>query len=113
MLKKKYRLRKTKEFERVYQEGKGVKIGFVALKFVKTELPNSRFGIIVSKKIANKAVKRNKIKRRLREAIRKHLPEIKDGFDIVIFAQPEICDKDFTQIEECLLKNLKKANLLK
>lgn len=112
MLKKKYRLRKTKDFERVYKKGKGAKVGFLAIKFTENNLENSRFGIIVSRKVANKATRRNKIKRRIREAIRKHLEEIKPGYDIIIFAQPSIIEKNFWEIQECLLKNLKKAKLL-
>jgi len=112
MLAQKYRLKKRKDFERVYKQGKGFKQDFLFLKTVENNLENSRIGIVVSKKIASKAVERNLIKRRLREAVKKRLPEMKQGLDIVIVAQAGINKRTlFQDIEQILNKILLKANI--
>ena len=44
----------------------------------------TRVGIIVSKKLSNKAVVRNKLKRRLRAALQNVLPEISDSHLVIL-----------------------------
>jgi ribonuclease P protein component len=68
------RLTLNKEFERVFHEGKILKNDQLILYTIPNDLHNSRLGLVVSKKIGN-AVRRNRVKRLLREAYRlnKHL----------------------------------------
>jgi len=113
MLAQKYRLKKRKDFERVYKQGKGFKQDFLFLKTFENNLKNSRIGIVVSKKIANRAVERNLIKRRLREAVKKRLSEMKPGLDIVIAAKQGISKKTlFQDIEQVLNEILLKTNII-
>lgn len=108
MLSKENRLRKRKDFDNIFKNGKA-KIGrFIFLKFFKNGLNVSRFGFIVSLKIAPKAVVRNKIKRRLRQVIRNNINKIKPGLDIVITAKPEIVNKSYQEIKN-ELENLFKT----
>jgi len=72
-----------------------------------------RFGFVVGKKTAKKAVVRNKIKRRLRGIIRREILNIKDGFDVVIVTNPKIVEKEYQEIREELKDVLKKGKLLK
>jgi len=109
MLAKQYRLRKNRDFESVFKKGKTLSGKYFFLKVQKNDLQINRFGFIVGKKITNKAVLRNKIKRRLREVVKENLDRVKLGFDIVIVAKPEILDKNYQQIKndlENLLQNL-------
>jgi len=110
VLPKKHRLKKKKEFERVFKKGKSAKKDFLFIKFIKNSLDTTRFGFIVSRKISKKAVVRNKVKRRLREATREMLPEIKPGYDIVVVAQRGIEKLNFFQIKDNLKELLKKIN---
>jgi len=80
------RLKKKKDFEYVFKQGRGLKEGFLSLKFVKNGLKETRFGFVVGQKVSHKAVVRNKVKRRLREFIRVNLGDIKKGFDAAIIA---------------------------
>ena len=73
MLKINNRLKKQKDFENVFKTGKGFKQSSLYLKVQKNDLKSTRFGFIVSKKFSKKAVERNKIKRILREIIKKEL----------------------------------------
>jgi ribonuclease P protein component len=113
MLKKKNRLRKRKEIKRVFREGKGFKEKFLVLKRVENNLRESRFCIIVPQDVSKKPTVRNRIKRRMREAIGQILKEIEKGYDVVLIALPEILGKDFFSINEATKKIFKKADLLK
>ena len=73
----------------------------------------SRFGFVVSKKIAKKSTIRNKIKRRLREIIGRGLPEIKKGIDGVFISKTGLEKKGFQQLEETVSIILAKAGILK
>jgi len=112
MLPKENRLKKNKDFEKVFKEGKGFKEDLLVLKKVKNNLKNSRFGFVVSKTFFKKATLRNKIKRRLRELVRIKLNEIKKGIDVVIIAKPGLETKDFQEIKEIVNKLFKKAKII-
>lgn len=100
MLSKENRLKKEKDFEKVFKQGKTVKAGLLFLKILKTENDYNRIGLSVSKKISNKAVVRNKVKRRLREAVRAELKKSNFlGQDIVIVALPAIQKAGYPQIK--------------
>lgn len=100
MLPRIHRLRKKKDFERVYKKGKGFKQDFLFLKSLNNDSGISRIGIVVSKKVALRATVRNLIKRRIRAAVKELLPGIKPGQDIVISALTGIDKKtDFKTIK--------------
>jgi len=86
MLPSENRLKKKKDFEHVFKQGRGLKDGFLSLRFVKNNLNLTRFGFMVGQKVSRKAVVRNKVKRRLRELSRAKLRDIKKGFDVVVIA---------------------------
>jgi ribonuclease P protein component len=113
MLSLKNRLKKKKEFERVFKRGKGLKEDFLVLKLVKNNLPQSRFGFIVGTKVSKRATLRNKLKRRLRELIRMKMEEIKTGYDIILIAQPGLEDRDFWELEEITNKIFSRAKIIK
>ena len=73
----------------------------------------SRFGIIVSKKVSKKAVLRNRVKRVLREVIRKNLKKIKPGSDILIIANSDLANSESGDLEKQFVGLAKKANILK
>lgn len=112
MLPKPHRLTKEKDFEKVYKKGKFFAQNFLMCRILKNSFKISRFGIVIGTKVSKKATKRNKVKRRLREAIRLKLNKIKKGFDILIMVKPEIVDKDYHEIDKVLISLLKKARLL-
>jgi ribonuclease P protein component len=112
MLPKANRLKKKKDFEKVFKKGKGYKEDFLYLKVAKNNLKNSRFGFAVSKKISKKATIRNQIKRRLRELARIKLPQIKKGVDGVIVVMPGLEKKDFWEMESIIDKLFTKAKIL-
>lgn len=59
-----------------------------------------------------KAVRRNRVKRLLREATRLLLPQIAPGWDVVIIARRPTAQADFWQVRASLLNALTSAGLL-
>ena len=110
MLPKANRLKKKKDFEKVFKQGKGFEEDFLYLKVFKNNLELTRFGFVVSKKFSPKAIERNKIRRRLGELIKVKLPKIKKGIDGIIIVMPG-AKNDFQKLEEIVSKIFKKAKL--
>jgi len=73
----------------------------------------SRAGFVCSKKTAKRAVDRNRVKRQLRESMRRVWPEIVAGYDLVLIVRVPLIGKPFNEIQAILEKLLKKARLLK
>lgn len=77
----------------------------LTFRWVLDSLKTSRFAFVVSRKVSKKAVLRNKIRRRLREAVRSELPFLKKGIDGIIIINPgaekrkqEEINKDLNEI---------------
>jgi ribonuclease P protein component len=69
----------------VYKNGKTVHSHIFKVKFVPNRQERSpRFAVVVSKKVHKSAVGRNRMRRRVYEVIRKQLPQIKNGMDVVV-----------------------------
>jgi ribonuclease P protein component len=105
MLAKKHRITKKKDFDKIFKSGKGKKEGFFVLKFIKNNLPESRFAFVVSLKVSKKAVVRNKIRRTLSEIIRQNMDGIKKGYDFIFVVQPGIA-QNWEEIKKTVLKCL-------
>lgn len=108
MLPKENRLKKRNDFKKIHQQGKSILKGKLILRFLPAEGRNL-IGIIVSKKVSKKAVVRNKIKRRIREIIRKNLEEIVSGYDFLILTKDKIKEIDYQEIKEQLFKVLERV----
>jgi ribonuclease P protein component len=113
MLAKKFRLKKEKDIKKVLSEGRFLKNDYLKLKLKKNDLEHSRFATPVGLKISKKAVTRNKIKRRLQEALRLKWEKIKQGYDVLLMVEKPIADKSYQQIAQTLAELLRKAGLLR
>jgi ribonuclease P protein component len=83
-MRKEQRLAGDKRFSEIRQERRAWSNRLLVLKKVPNGLGTSRFGFVVSKRIGG-AVVRNRVKRRLREAVR--LVPVESGWDIVLIAR--------------------------
>jgi len=113
MLPKANRLKKKKDFEKVFKEGKRFKEDFLFLKIRKNNLKVSRFGFVVGQKISKKAAIRNKIKRKLSELVKLKLPKIKTGIDGVFIVKEGLENKDFWEMKEIIEKIFALGKILK
>jgi len=111
-----YSLRKEKDIENAHK-GKSFFTKEFILKIQLNDLNKVRFLIIVSNKVSKSAVIRNKIRRIVREEIRKNLMNIKKGVDIIlIISKNSIQPNGKTINTESLYKSInysfKKSGLL-
>jgi ribonuclease P protein component len=113
MLPKTQRIRKKKDFDRIFKIGK-VKFatGYV-LKYAQNELDYSRFGIIVGLKVAKKAVVRNRIKRKIRGMLEACHSKIRPGFEIVIICTNKLIEFKNEPLNNELMLLFKKSGLYK
>jgi ribonuclease P protein component len=101
-----FRLRKHADYQRVYKAGRkqfGRQMAyFFALRDApaaeRSETPGPRIGLTVPKALG-KAVARNRIKRRLREAVRGALPLLAAPVDVVLHPKRSVLEAEFAIIE--------------
>lgn len=96
---KRSRLLKRKDFVNLNQSGRRLHSEHFTVVFNQNKLGITRLGITVSKKTGN-AVKRNKVKRLIREFFRLHKNYFPCGYDIVISAKKNASSLDFRKIKE-------------
>jgi len=113
MLAKINRLTKDKDFNNAFKKGRSSYDDMTGIKTAANGLANNRFGILVSTKISKKAAIRNKIKCRVREAIKKYINKLRLGNDLVIICLPGILKKEYKEIEQSLSYHFKKLRILK
>jgi ribonuclease P protein component len=103
------RLSKTIDIQKVFSQGKGVREQGILVKARETKNP-TRVTVVVSKKTAKLATKRNRFKRLVREAVR-HVP-VREGFDIVFTVLPGVTMQTAQEAREVVQVALRKARLL-
>jgi ribonuclease P protein component len=79
-------LTKNKEFQRVYSRGKYAASALLVIYVLQNNLSVTRLGITTSKKVGN-AVKRNRLRRLIRENVRLLYDRLDKGFDVVVVAR--------------------------
>src|SRR5690242_12963843 len=106
------RIKQGRDFSRVRQEGQRLVYGCLIANWRKLpEESASRLGVVTSGKIGN-AVVRNRARRLLREAFRRHQHDLAQPLDLVLIARNSIVGKDFAAVEKDFLTTLRKTGLL-
>lgn len=103
------RIRRRPEYQAVYR--RGVRYGArLFTVFVRRTAPAGlgRVGLTVTRKIGN-AVVRNRCKRLLREAVRKHWELLPDGLDVVLHARQGLSAAGARDVESEIVRVLPKA----
>lgn len=103
-LSRNYRLRKTTDIEAVLKHGRRSYGDLFQLFFYANKLSHARLAIVISKKVAKKAVIRNRLRRRLSGFINLHRHLLYPAFDVVCILRPKAAQ--FTRKE--FYDNLKK-----
>ena len=110
-MRREYSIKESKDFRRVYRHGKSKVDNNLVVYVLKSNNKNSRIGFSVSKKVGN-AVKRNKIKRRLREIFRNNLLYLKKTVDIVVVARKGAAEADYHTLKSSFLGHLERLNVI-
>lgn len=75
---------------------------------------DSRFSVVISKKVLKTAVGRNRIRRRVYEIIRVDLPKLREDLDVVVLVfASELRTMPFEELEQRLHELFTEAGLYK
>ena len=99
------RLVRRAEYDAVYREGRRRSSREFTLFVRPNGLDVSRFGWSIKKALGN-AVKRNRIRRRLREILRMHRHEMASGWDVVIHPRASVATAEFAGLASELVKTM-------
>ena len=110
MLKKCHRLKGSKRFLEIRRKGRTLAHPLLVMMMMPNELAWSRFGLVAGRRIG-KAVKRNRARRLMREAIRLRLPHIAPGYDVILVARQPMQNATFAEVERAVESLLKQAGL--
>ena len=103
-------LKQNHEFRRLYAKGKSAVSPYFAIYCRKTGRPCSRLGITTGVKLG-KAVKRNVVRRRIRELYRTNEWKLQPGYDLVVVARTRALFASYAQLEHSFLQLVKKLGL--
>jgi ribonuclease P protein component len=104
------RLRKRAEFQRVYEEGaRWTNVYFSGFCRKTGGQETSRVGLTVPRAVGN-AVNRNRVKRRLREAIRQNWALLPAGFEIVFHARRPAAEAEWKALEAAVQSVFRNAS---
>ena len=99
-------IKSSDEFTEIINKGQSVKSKYYSIYYRKNNESN-RYGITIPKKLGI-AVLRNKTKRRIKNIIDNNKNAMQNGYDYVIIVKKGILDLTFLNMEEDLLRLMKK-----
>ncbi|MCH8892560.1 MAG: ribonuclease P protein component [Chloroflexi bacterium] len=108
-MQRRQRLTGSKRFSQIHEEGSSAANRLLVIKYLANGSDYSRFGFLVSKRIGNAAV-RNRVKRRLREAVR--LNPVKAGWDALFIVRRGAGTAKYRELKEATENLLQRANLV-
>ena len=105
-------LRRQRDFDRLFESGKRYydKL-LVTVVRLRPESDQARVAFIVGKRVDKRAVVRNRVKRRLREAWRREVPQFSVGADIAFVASPASAEASYWDLAKVMKAHLVEAGL--
>lgn len=111
-MKPELRLRHAEDFRRLRRIGRVYRHPLVMLSLCENHHETNRYGFITGKRLGS-AVKRNRVRRILREIMRNLHPQLDWGYDILLIAHPSIVGQPFTQIRRTVVELCVRSGILK
>jgi len=112
MLEKTNRLRSDKTIVKTLRIGRRINTSAYSLVAAKSSSAVTKVAVVVGTKIDKRAVVRNRLKRRTREAVRTLLPSLLPGFDVILFPRLIVETMPYGQLQKDLEDLFLKARLL-
>jgi len=99
----------------VYKNGQAIRSHLITVKYTSNpHRKNSRFAVVVSKKVHKSAVGRNRIRRRIYEIIRHELPDFPSAHDVVVMVfSSEVLSLPAEELTETIKQLFVQADLYK
>lgn len=104
------RLRKNTEFVAA-MKGKRLSADGLSLFYRQNAAGGYRVGISVGKKLGN-AVRRNRLRRQIRDSVRRVIGDRTAGFDLVFVARQELAGREFEAVLTAVTKVLQRSAVL-
>lgn len=111
----KYRFHGHGSLAYLHKKGEIIRSKNFSIKFIRNKIKkNSRIAVIVSKKIAKHAVKRNRIRRRVYEVIRLNLPKFENVYDVaIIINNIDVETMPYEELSTKIENTLREAQIIK
>ncbi len=110
-MQERFRLQQERDFARLRREGRAFPSRYLLMSVLPNGLPHNRYGFITSKQLGN-AVKRNRVRRLLREAVRLLHPRLRVGYDVVFVARHAIVEETFATVQRIVDELCRQAGLV-
>lgn len=110
-MQRQYRLRHNRDFQRLRRDGRIFRHPMLVLSHLPNGLAHNRYGFIVTRRLG-RAVQRNRVRRLLREAVRRLHPRLAAGYDIVLITRPAIADETYSVVEQTVESMCRRAGLV-
>jgi ribonuclease P protein component len=108
---RRFRLSSSTDIQRVRRNGRSYAHPLLVLIAQENGLELTRIAVIAGRSVG-KAVERNRAKRLIREAVRPLLPELSQGWDLLLLARGPLSGAPFEKVQAALVQLLKRAHLL-
>lgn len=110
-MQQRFRLRASSDFDRLRREGRAYHHRLMTLSTASNGMIHNRYGFITGKSLG-KAVRRNRVRRLLREAMRQLHPHLQPGHDLVVIARRPLVGQPFSEVKRIMSQLLRQAGLV-
>jgi ribonuclease P protein component len=104
-------LSRPQDFAAIQGAGSTRTHALLSARFLRTDRETTRFGLSTGRRLGG-AVIRNRVRRRIREALRVMAPSFQPGWDVLIIARPAIVEADHAALVGALERTLTKGGVL-
>ena len=104
-------LSRPQDFAAIQERGTSRSHPLLIVRVLRTELGRTRFAFATGRRLGG-AVIRNRVRRRLREALRVMAPSFRPGWDVLIIARPALVEADHDALVEALRRLLGRSGVI-
>jgi len=104
------RLRKHADYQRAYAASRKRQSASMSWFLAPQQEPNGPRVGLTAGKVLGKAHERNRIKRRMRELMRRHVEMLPAGFDLILHPRRQVLTAEFTKLDDEIVRILGQAN---
>lgn len=95
------RIRNQSAFDAVFKARKRLNGRYGSLRYIRSELSTPRLGVIIGKRNVRLSVKRNQLRRIVREQFRLYQHKL-NGYDLVFVAFKQANDASSSELQQCV-----------